>query len=163
MKHIFKKLHHQPNRSNETPQPPPPQSPTSSSSSSDSRATTSSSSNAPTTAAGALGSSASHDSSGDTNRPQQDYYSSEEEYQVQLALALSASSSGQVSAFREKALIRNVVAADNAITAAEILSRRYWVSSICLFFSLYENISFYMFWSSIIVYEIFLQFVLFLF
>ncbi|XP_075520444.1 serine/threonine-protein kinase EDR1 isoform X3 [Primulina tabacum] len=126
MKHIFKKLHHQPNRSNETPPPLPPQSPTSSSS--DSRATTSSSSNAPTTAAVAVavGSSASHDSSGDTNRPQQDYYSSEEEYQVQLALALSASSSGQVSAFREKALIRSVGAADNAITAAEMLSRRYW-------------------------------------
>ncbi|XP_073024629.1 serine/threonine-protein kinase EDR1 isoform X1 [Primulina eburnea] len=124
MKHIFKKLHHQPNRSNETPQPLPPQSPTSSSS--DSRATTSSSSNAPTTAAVAVGSSASHDSSGDTNRPQQDYYSSEEEYQVQLALALSASSSGQVSAFREKALIRSVGAADSAISAAEMLSRRYW-------------------------------------
>ncbi|KZV39942.1 hypothetical protein F511_11322 [Dorcoceras hygrometricum] len=123
MKHIFKKLHHQPNRSNETPQPPPPQSPTSS----DSRPATSSSSNVPAIAAGAVGSSASHDTSGDSNRPlQQDYYSSEEEYQVQLALALSASSSGQVPAFREKALARSVGAADNAITAAEMLSRRYW-------------------------------------
>ncbi|XP_073140037.1 serine/threonine-protein kinase EDR1 isoform X2 [Henckelia pumila] len=118
MKHIFKKLHHQPNRSNEIPQPLPPQSPTSS----DTRPTSSSSSNSPTTAA-----AASHDSSGDSHRPPQDYYSSEEEYQVQLALALSASSSIQVSAFREKALIRSVGAADNTITAAEMLSRRYWV------------------------------------
>lgn len=44
---------------------------------------------------------------------------------MQLALALSASSSGQVT-FREKALIRSVGAAENAITAAEMLSRRYW-------------------------------------
>ncbi|KAL3843986.1 hypothetical protein ACJIZ3_001389 [Penstemon smallii] len=120
MKHIFKKLHHHPNRSNETPsQPPPPPSPS-----------CSSSDNRPATTASASPSS-DYNNSPETNRQQQqihqqDYYASEEEYQVQLALALSVSSSGQDSCLNDpdKDPIRPVGAPDNA--SADLLSRRYW-------------------------------------
>ncbi|KAL7126354.1 hypothetical protein ABFS83_14G180600 [Erythranthe nasuta] len=141
MKHIFKKLHHHPNRSNETPtptpnpspQPPPPQSP---SCSSDNRATSSSPATASTTtttaaAAAAPTTTTTHNSTTTESNnnlqhhSQQDYYTSEEEYQVQLALALSVSSSGQDSARIDpvKAPIRTV---DNPNGAADLLSRRYW-------------------------------------
>ncbi|CAA0831481.1 Serine/threonine-protein kinase EDR1 [Striga hermonthica] len=121
MKHIFKKKpHHHPNRSNETPQPPLPQSP----SSSDNRTT--SSSPAPSSAAAPSGNSnPGGEGNNSVHHPQQDYYASEEEYQVQLALALSVSSSGQDSSSidPEKSPIRSP---DNANAAADLLSRRYW-------------------------------------
>ncbi|XP_042049804.1 serine/threonine-protein kinase EDR1-like [Salvia splendens] len=131
MKHIFKKLHHHPNRSNETPQqPPPPQSPPFS----DNRAASSSPVAASSTAATSTpavsaalssGGAASEGNNSLQHHTQQDYYASEEEYQVQLALALSVSSSGQDSALidPEKAPIRIT---DNGEAAADLLSRRYW-------------------------------------
>ncbi|KAL1549641.1 Serine/threonine-protein kinase edr1 [Salvia divinorum] len=132
MKHIFKKLHHHPNRSNETPQqPPPPQSPPLSDNNrtaSSSPIAVSTTADTSTTAASASLSSATTASEGTNSLPhhtQQDYYASEEEYQVQLALALSVSSSGQDSALidPEKAPIRTT---DNGEAAADLLSRRYW-------------------------------------
>lgn len=134
MKHIFKKLHHHPNRSNETPQPPappPPQSP----SSTDNRTSSSSPAAASTTATTTTSATHTNASTESNNNlqhhAQQDYYASEEEYQVQLALALSVSSSGQDSALIDpgKPPIRTT---DNGSAAADLLSRRYWVSSIQL-------------------------------
>lgn len=124
MKHIFKKLHHHPNRSNETPQqPPPPQS----ASCSDNRPASSSPSAASTATVSAAhnGSASSEGNNSLQHHPQQDYYASEEEYQVQLALALSVSSSAQDSALIDpgKVPIRTT---DIAEAAADLLSRRYW-------------------------------------
>ncbi|XP_077247721.1 protein kinase superfamily protein [Tasmannia lanceolata] len=124
MKHIFKKLHfgsssQDPNRSNEIPavQSPSPQShgpehPTVS----NSPASPSSSSPTPVT----------------TNSDPSDYFSSEEEFQVQLALAISASNSD----FRDRDQIRaatilsldrhRIDSSRQAEEAAELLSRRYW-------------------------------------
>lgn len=128
MKHIFKKLHigsnHDPTRSND-PSPPPP------------------SSVSPTCAAAAVQSpvspppSTSPPSSAETaattpvsaavNR-QQDYYSSEEEYQVQLALALSVSGpNSDGNSNRDKDQIR-VATWQGRDAAADLLSRQYWVS-----------------------------------
>ncbi|GKV53496.1 hypothetical protein SLEP1_g60017, partial [Rubroshorea leprosula] len=99
MKHIFKKLHkghnHESNRTNETPPPPPPSpscatdhqrtmsgnSPTSPSTSSPSRATV-------LTSLGNTRAASTVSASNGT-----DYMLSEEEFQVQLALAISASNS----------------------------------------------------------------------
>ncbi|KAI9084753.1 hypothetical protein K1719_033159 [Acacia pycnantha] len=134
MKNIFKKLHkgsnHDPNRSNETPASP--------SGASDQRiaplqnsapSPASPSSLSPPTAAA----SASQPAPSTTNR--QDYFSSEEEYQVQLALAISASKSD----FRddpEKDQIRAATllslgghrsdAARKHDDVAKALSRQYW-------------------------------------
>ncbi|PIN25655.1 Tyrosine kinase [Handroanthus impetiginosus] len=126
MKHIFKKLHHHPNRSNETPQPPPPQSP----SCSDNRATSSSpatvsTTSTTTTPTGTPTTPTHSESNSLQHHSHQDYYASEEEYQVQLALALSVSSSAQDSALidPDKAPIRTT---DDANAAADLLSRRYW-------------------------------------
>ncbi|KAF7144268.1 hypothetical protein RHSIM_Rhsim05G0150000 [Rhododendron simsii] len=126
MKHIFKKLHigsnHDPARSND-PSPPPP------------------SSVSPTCAAAAVQSpvspppSTSPPSSAETaattpvsaavNR-QQDYYSSEEEYQVQLALALSVSGpDSDGNSNRDKDQIR-VATWQGRDAAADLLSRQYW-------------------------------------
>ncbi|KAL6493389.1 Serine/threonine-protein kinase edr1 [Orobanche gracilis] len=120
MKHIFKKLHHHPNRSNETPQSPSPQFP------SDNHTTSSfpiSSSAASVTSSTTQNNTSSESSS--LHHPQKDYYASEEEYQVQLALALSVSSSGQDSFLidSDKAPARSI---DNATVAADLLSHQYW-------------------------------------
>ncbi|KAL2491818.1 Serine/threonine-protein kinase EDR1 [Abeliophyllum distichum] len=143
MKHIFKKLHHHPNRSNEIPQSPtPPQSPAPPQSppcaASDNRASPS------TTIPSAATTSTSSDTSsnnnnrntnnntGNSNRQQQqDYYASEEEYQVQLALALSVSSSDRdFSPDNDPTrsfLFRND---DSDLAAADLLSRHYWDYSV---------------------------------
>ncbi|KAJ4956208.1 hypothetical protein NE237_012991 [Protea cynaroides] len=139
MKHIFKKLHfggnHDPNRSNEIPaqslsssctsdQRPTsgqnsghsPASPSSSTSSSPAPATTPS---APTSVA----------------IDRTDYFSSEEEFQIQLALAISASNSevredrdnDQIRAATLLSLGRFRVDSEREVDeAAESLSRRYW-------------------------------------
>ena len=138
MKHIFKKLHHHPNRSNETPQqPPPPQSPPISDNraASSSPVAASSTSTPAVSAAPSSGAAATEGNNSLQHHTQQDYYASEEEYQVQLALALSVSSSGQDSALidPEKAPIRTT---DNGEAAADLLSRRYWVSSLYLLLTL---------------------------
>ncbi|XP_022155390.1 serine/threonine-protein kinase EDR1 [Momordica charantia] len=138
MKHIFKKFHigsnHDPNRSNENPSPAP----SSSCVSNDNR---------PPPAAHTSGDSPSSPSSspspgGGSTTPapvppnRSDYFSSEEEYQVQLALAISASNSD----FRddpEKDQIRAATllslgnhsldsTARDQGDAAEALSRQYW-------------------------------------
>ncbi|KAF7805176.1 serine/threonine-protein kinase EDR1 [Senna tora] len=144
MKNIFKKLHigsnHDPNRSHETP----PSSVTSSSCASDhttvpvqnsgtplpSPSSTSSSSPSPATLP-AAGTSIPPPAASNF----QDYFSSEEEFQVQLALAISASNSD----FRgdpEKDQIRaatllslgghRIHSATNKDYEAEALSRQYW-------------------------------------
>ncbi|KAL3631716.1 Serine/threonine-protein kinase edr1 [Castilleja foliolosa] len=120
MKHIFKKLHHHPNRSNETPQPPPQSPPCS-----DNPTNSSSPATASSTATATTHSNNTSAESNSVHHPKQDYYASEEEYQVQLALALSVSSSGQSSALIEtdKAPIRST---NNANVAADLLSQRYW-------------------------------------
>ncbi|KAL8553756.1 hypothetical protein ACS0TY_002154 [Phlomoides rotata] len=141
MKHIFKKLHHHPNRSNETPQQPPP-APQSQSGSDNRTSSSTTAAAAPTTAGASSGTTAGASSetaaatttqnrtstevdNGLQRHSQQDYYASEEEYQVQLAIALSVSSSGQDSALidPDKAPFRGV---NNADAAADLLSRRYW-------------------------------------
>ncbi|XP_059312162.1 serine/threonine-protein kinase EDR1 isoform X1 [Lycium ferocissimum] len=139
MKHIFKKLHH-PNRSNDTVQSTS-SSPVSSSSSSpstssatdhrNSSSVSQSPSNPPSTAA-----AASSPSNIPTINRQQDYYTSEEEYQVQLALALSVSSSqSQDSSFpcvdvnsTNGQIGRTAadLARDREDAAADLLSRQYW-------------------------------------
>ncbi|KAJ7978065.1 MAP kinase kinase kinase-like protein [Quillaja saponaria] len=140
MKHIFKKLHiggnHDPNRSNETP--PPVTSPSSVSdhrtvsgqNSSPSQTSPSSSSPSPATIPA---SGASTPASAAVSR--HDYFSSEEEFQVQLALAISASNSEfrddpDKDQLRAATLLslggRRVDFARNKNEAAESLSRQYW-------------------------------------
>ncbi|EPS65317.1 hypothetical protein M569_09459 [Genlisea aurea] len=126
MKHIFRKLHHHANRTNDNPPPQPPRPPSPSCSDS---AAASSAATATATAAsiGAVVAPPAAVSEGNHNsvRQHQDYYASEEEYQVQLALALSASSSGGVNSLVDsgKAAIRSPQDGD---AAADYLSRRYW-------------------------------------
>lgn len=128
MKNIFKKLHigsnHDPNRSNDTLSPPSVSDPRQNSTVSPSSPSTSSplSAAVPATPAGS----------------RQDYYSSEEEYQLQLALALSVSGrdSGnepgkeQVHAAERLSLAgRNDDSArERSEAAAELQSRQFWVS-----------------------------------
>ena len=145
MKNIFKKLHkgsnYDPNRSNETPA-----SVTSPSCSSDHR--TVSAQNAGTSLASPSSSSPSTETlqpggaaspaPATTNR--QDYFSSEEEFQVQLALAISASNSefrgddpdkDQIQAATLLSLGgRRIHSARSKDDVAEALSRQYWVSSV---------------------------------
>lgn len=151
MKHIFKKKPHHPNRSNETPQSSSP----SSSSSSSSTALTSSSSQScasdhrasihsqspqsPSTTAAAASTVAAPVEVAPTVNRQQDYFASEEDYQIQLALALSVSSSQAEDSFRcdvdsgkGQILGGGRYGADSARdreeAAADLLSRQYWVS-----------------------------------
>ncbi|GLT30794.1 hypothetical protein SLA2020_055820 [Shorea laevis] len=140
MKHIFKKLHkghnQEPNRTNETPPPPSPScatdhqrpmpgnSPTSPSTSSPAPATV------PPSAGNATEASTVSASNGT------DYMLSEEEFQVQLALAISASNSEDP----EKDQIRAATllslgghhqmdtGKDREEVPAEDLWRHYWVS-----------------------------------
>ncbi|KAJ8452508.1 hypothetical protein Cgig2_000097 [Carnegiea gigantea] len=140
MKHIFKKLHktHDPNRTNNetltpsssTPSPPPPPAPSSSSSSAQSPPLTADHPPAsPPAPATKLAQS-------NNNHHLADYFSSEEEFQMQLALAISASNSD----FRDDPENDQIVAAtllslgrSNSIdrgrdkeVSGEALSRRYW-------------------------------------
>lgn len=143
MKHIFKKLHHHPNRSNEIPQSTaPPQSPPPAAS--DNRA--SPSTTTPSAAATSTSSDASNNNNnknsnnnntGTSNRQQQqDYYASEEEYQVQLALALSVSSSDRNPAPDNDPTRSSLFRSDDLdLAAADLLSRHYWVSSVFLPFT----------------------------
>ncbi|CAK9187175.1 unnamed protein product [Ilex paraguariensis] len=145
MKHIFKKLHH--NRSNDTPPLTASSSSLLLSGSSDTRTTSSgqtsgqppaspstssspSTATVPVTAANSLTTSA-------VNR--QDYFSSEEEYQVQLALALSVSSGHDARDDSEKDQIRAATflslggqnrgdtVRERGEAAADLLSRQYWL------------------------------------
>ncbi|KAG8391010.1 hypothetical protein BUALT_Bualt01G0143500 [Buddleja alternifolia] len=133
MKHIFKKLHHQPNRSNETPLPPQSQSQLQSPSPPPF-------SSSPSAAASSATSSVSRNNNNNNNsesnhlqHQQQDYFLSEEEYQVQLALALSVSSSSPSSSSQQDSAL---VDPDDAsirtggglthTVSADSLSRRYW-------------------------------------
>lgn len=146
MKHIFKKLHigtsHDPNRSNETLAPV--QSPASASS--DQRVSSSqtasvappspSASPLPVTSAAAPAAPTAVDGRGG------DYFTSEEEFQMQLALAISASNSDfrgkdpETDQIRAATLLslgghqRDDSGRDRAEVSAETQSRQYWVSSI---------------------------------
>lgn len=134
MKHIFKKLHigssHDPNRSNEAPATVSPSCASDHriiSSQNSGQSPTSPSSSSPTTATAAT--------AVDAKLP--DYFSSEEEFQVQLALAISASNS-ELRDDPEKDQIRcatllslerhGIVSNRDKDELAESLSRRYWVS-----------------------------------
>lgn len=145
MKHIFKKLHigsnHDPNRSNETLAPA--QSPVSSSS--DQRVSSSQTASvappSPSTSPSPVSSAAAPapiavDACGG------DYFSSEEEFQMQLALAISASNSEfrgndpENDQIRAATLLslgshqRGDSGRDRAEVSAETQSRQYWVSSV---------------------------------
>lgn len=139
MKNIFKKLHigssHDPHRSNEIPPPVPSTSDAAEhvQTSGASTATTSSSSPStvpipPASAGGGL--------SALVNR--QDFFSSEEEFQVQLALAISASNSEFRGDDPEKDQIHAATLLSlgghridsNKDDVAEALSRQYWVSLV---------------------------------
>lgn len=146
MKNIFKKLHigssHDPHRSNE-PSPPVP-SPSCATDQSQSSAATppSPSSASPSPSPSTLVVTPSCGGGGASpvvNR--QDFFSSEEEFQVQLALAISASN----SEFREDPEKDQIHAATllslgghridstrNKDDVAEALSRQYWVRSCAL-------------------------------
>lgn len=140
MKNIFKKLHignnHDPHRSNEIPPPVPSSSCTAehvqSSGASPATPSTSSPSTASVPPAAAGG-----NVSAPVNR--QDFFSSEEEFQIQLALAISASNSD----FRDDPEKDQIHAATllslgghridsrrNGGDVAESLSRQYWVSFV---------------------------------
>lgn len=142
MKHIFKKLHigsnHEPHRSNETPSSPPYTSDHRTAPANLPASPPSTSSSPASTVTGATISSPANNSNSRT-----DYFSSEEEFQVQLALAISASN----SEFRddpEKDQIRAAtllslggnnhhridVGREKGEAAAEALSRQYWVSIV---------------------------------
>ncbi|MCD7456362.1 Serine/threonine-protein kinase edr1 [Datura stramonium] len=155
MKHIFKKLHH-PNRSNDAQSTSSAVSSSSpaagvSSSSSQSCATDhrnsssvaqspsspSTISSASTAAAAAAPVCAGGGGNIPTINRQQDYYTSEEEYQVQLALALSVSSSQAQDSFPSDVNSSNGqilgggrsavdLARDREDAAADLLSRQYW-------------------------------------
>ncbi|OIT39610.1 PREDICTED: serine/threonine-protein kinase EDR1 [Nicotiana attenuata] len=153
MKHIFKKLHHQ-NRSNDaqstssavSSSSPAAVSPSSSASCATDHRNSSSvaqSPSAPSTASSASTTAAAPTSAGggggniSTINRQQDYYTSEEEYQVQLALALSVSSSQAQDAFPCDVNSSNGqilgggrtaadLARDREDAAADLLSRQYW-------------------------------------
>ncbi|VFQ94402.1 unnamed protein product [Cuscuta campestris] len=141
MKNIFKKKTHHPNRSNnETPQPSSSSSsssaltsPSSPASSSDHRA-----SQSPSTASATPAVPAQVPGGGTPSVSRQhDYYASEEDYQIQLALALSVSSSQAEEPFRcdvdsGKGQILGGArygaesARDREEAAADLQSRHYW-------------------------------------
>ncbi|KAF8392406.1 hypothetical protein HHK36_022748 [Tetracentron sinense] len=138
MKHIFKKLHfgssHDPNRSNDNP---PSLSPSCASDhrSASGQSPASPSSSSPTPATPATSVSATAPIAVAVDPP--DYFSSEEEFQVQLALAISASNSefrddrdnDQIRAAKLLSLGRHrIESVREGEEAAESLSRRYWVS-----------------------------------
>ncbi|KAF5740548.1 EDR1 isoform 1 [Tripterygium wilfordii] len=143
MKHIFKKIHKgsnpDPNRTNETPPPPPL---ASSSSDHHRTASTPESGNAPISPSSSSPSTATVPASGGGGGAgsavsRADYFLSEEEFQMQLALAISASNS-DVRSDPEKDQIRTATllslggnhrvdsVRDKKEVEAEALSRQYW-------------------------------------
>ncbi|KAF3454366.1 hypothetical protein FNV43_RR04813 [Rhamnella rubrinervis] len=144
MKHIFKKLHlgsnHDPNRSNETPITVTPQSCTSDHRTDSGQnsgyppASPSSSSPSPAATVSATGTGTGTSPPTTVNRP--DYMSSEEEFQVQLALAISASNSDsrddpEKDQIRAATLLslgthRMDSAREKDEPPSEVLSRHYW-------------------------------------
>ncbi|KAJ9557593.1 hypothetical protein OSB04_012207 [Centaurea solstitialis] len=143
MKNIFKKLHigsnHDPNRSSSNDSSSSISSISSSSFAAADHRTPSTASAQPPPSAAAGAPPPTSPTVGVTTRPQQDYYSSEEEYQVQLALALSVSNSesrgdcdsDQIRAAKLLSLGSrsgggNHVAERGGDAAADKLSRQYW-------------------------------------
>jgi hypothetical protein len=156
MKHLFKK---RPTRSNEIPPTSPSPSPTgggvAESCSSEHRATSSASAAPPSpvdTGPDPVPGSGGGARVGDRNR--EDYFSSEEEFQIQLAMALSASNADfggsdpdgdQIRKAKLLSLGRDRIDQDREEGSAESLSRRYWVSSfpfmVILYYVFYFRIS----------------------
>lgn len=145
MKNIFKKLHiggggnhdpstnsnTNPNRSNETSNT---SSITSTHRSNETSNTSISNNNTSITSTGTTG--ASLPSTIPDHHHNQDYYTSEEEYQVQLALALSVSG-------RDSPDISQIHAPTSQFirdSPADSLSRQYWVGSCCSAFRFCEYI-----------------------
>lgn len=142
MKHLFKK---KPPRSNEIPPTSPSPSPTSGgaaeSCSSEHRATSSASAAPPSPSAGDSGPAPAPGPLGGVrvgDRNREDYFSSEEEFQIQLAMALSASNADfggldpdgdQIRKAKMLSLGRDRIDQDREEGTAESLSRRYWASS----------------------------------
>lgn len=138
MKNIFKIMRH-PHRSNEIPSPSsaaqsPAPSPTAAASPScEADHRTASSGVSPTTPSPVEHPRATAPGGED----RQDYFSSEEEFQVQLALAISASNSefggdldgDQIRAAKLLSLGRDRINQDREEGTAESLSRSYWVNS----------------------------------
>ncbi|XP_065851652.1 serine/threonine-protein kinase EDR1 [Euphorbia lathyris] len=139
MKHIFKKLHigsnHEPSRSNETPPSP-------STSISDHRTGPANAPNSPpstSTSPAAVVTSTTIPSTTNNSNNHADYFSSEEEFQVQLALAISASNSDfrddpEKDQIRAATLLslggsnhhRIDVGRDKGEAPGEAMSRQYW-------------------------------------
>lgn len=142
MKNIFKKLHigssnHDPHRSNETPPRVPSPSGDTENVQSFAASTATQSSSSPSTAP-VVPASGGGSVSLVVNR--QDFFSSEEEFQIQLALAISASNSDFRGDDPEKDQIHaatllslgghRIDSTRNKGDAAEALSRQYWVSFV---------------------------------
>ncbi|CAH9148686.1 unnamed protein product, partial [Cuscuta epithymum] len=143
MKNIFKKKPHHPNRSNESPQPSSSSTVLTSSSSPPSahqrESSTSQHPQSPSTASSTSAAAAPVAAAGaPAINPQHDYYASEEDYQIQLALALSVSSShaeepsfdsgkGQILGGGRYSAES---ARDREEAAADFLSSHYWDYSI---------------------------------
>jgi hypothetical protein len=145
MKNIFKKLHiggsnnHDPNRSNDTPPRVPSPTDDAQSSAAAASTVTPSSSSPSATGVAAAASGGGGGLSAMVNR--QDFFSSEEEFQVQLALAISASNSefrggddpekDQIHAATMLSLGGNRIdSTQSKDDVAEALSRQYWVSFV---------------------------------
>ncbi|KAK2402949.1 Serine/threonine-protein kinase edr1, variant 2 [Trifolium repens] len=139
MKNIFKKLHigsshDPPHRSNETPPPVPSPSCAAEDVQSSATSTVTPTSSSPSTAPVPAAFSGGGGVSAVVNR--QDFFSSEEEFQVQLALAISASNSDFRSDDPEKDQIHaatllslgghRIDSTGNKDDVAEALSRQYW-------------------------------------
>lgn len=135
MRNIFKKLHigsnHESNRTNET------LASTTSCATDHNRTSSSSSNAAPPSPSESAATAASSPAPVVSSGGRTDYITSEEEFQVQLAMAISASSSNPED-FSEKDQIRAAtllslnnrrsdLGRDKADVAAEVLSRQYWV------------------------------------
>lgn len=150
MKHLFKK---KPPRSNDIPPTSPSPSPTSGgpaeSCSSEHRATSSASATPPSPVdSGPAPVVGSGGGVRVEDRNREDYFSHEEEYQIQLAMALSASNADfggsdpdgdQIRKATLLSLGRDRIDQDREEGTAEALSRRYWVK----FLLLHSNASWY--------------------
>ncbi|GKV48839.1 hypothetical protein SLEP1_g55630 [Rubroshorea leprosula] len=140
MKHIFKKLHkghnHESNRTNETPPPPPLPSPSCATDhqrtmSGNSPMSPSTSSPSPATVLTSFGNTRAASTVSASNGT--DYMLSEEEFQVQLALAISASNSEDPQKDQIHAatlLSLGSTGRDREEVPAEDLSRHYWEYSV---------------------------------
>ncbi|PIA31737.1 hypothetical protein AQUCO_04900198v1 [Aquilegia coerulea] len=140
MKHIFKKLHignnHDANRTNGITPSLSPYTPSSSSSSSITSSSTSVSDHRTTSVQSPVTSSSPIPITNNNNNAiSSDYLLSEEEFQIQLALAISASNSEEFRDDRAATILSldyeqrdrfNNCGRDEANQAAELISRRYW-------------------------------------